>query len=318
MRNGRSAAPPRLTLLGLFGAGNLGNDSTLHAVTEAILQRIPEAQVQCACADPGAVTERFAIPAYPINRSARAPRTSLLARLLDEAWSFRLALRALWRADALLVCGTNLLSDYLSGPRGWPYDVFKWTVLGRLCGVRVVFLGVGIGPVISPASRWLLGRSLDLAVLRSYRDECSMNWASRMGVTTERDTLSPDVVFGMSTPARLGSVRRTEHRGTIGFGLKNFPENEGGDRPLYRQYIATMATTVTELLDEGYRVRLLVGDIVYDAPVMQDMLDAVRGRCPDGRSAARDPPADHRRVGRADCWHRRGCLAPVPQSRPRG
>ena len=33
----------------------------------------------------------------------------------------------------LIVPGTNIVSDYLTGPFGWAYDIFKWSIIAKLC-----------------------------------------------------------------------------------------------------------------------------------------------------------------------------------------
>ncbi|MBO0733750.1 MAG: polysaccharide pyruvyl transferase family protein [Methylocapsa sp.] len=67
------------------------------------------------------------------------------------------------QSDLLIVCGTGVVCDYLTGPIGWPYDFFKWSAFAALFRVKVLFLGVGVGPIYHPLSRWFLKRSLGLA-----------------------------------------------------------------------------------------------------------------------------------------------------------
>lgn len=267
-------APPKITLFGLFGSGNLGNDATLAAVIEGILSRIPETNLQCVCADPGEVTRRFAIPAVSFSRAAVPHWLGRWGRLFREWWTYATALRTLWLTNVLIFCGTNLFSDYLTGPTGWPYDIFKWTLLGRLCGVEVVVLGAGVGPVVNPMSRWLFKHTLSRAVFCSYRDETSLRWAQTLGVDHGRNTLSPDIVFGISMPTP--SVRPSDRTATIGVGLKDYPEIEEAGRPRYRAYVDIMAEFVATLLKDGVRVRLLIGDFIHDPPVVQDVIEAVR------------------------------------------
>ncbi len=50
------------------------------------------------------------------------------------------------RSDAFIVPGTGIITDGSCGSLGWPYDMFKLSLLARLCGVRVIYLSVGCGP----------------------------------------------------------------------------------------------------------------------------------------------------------------------------
>ena len=46
------------------------------------------------------------------------------------------ATHAIVRTDALVVPGTGFLTDAATGPFGWPYDIFKWSLLAKLCGCK--------------------------------------------------------------------------------------------------------------------------------------------------------------------------------------
>ncbi len=99
------------------------------------------------------------------------------------------------RTDMLIVAGTGIVADYLCGPLGWPYDIFKLSTLAALCRVKLVFLSVGVGPIRHPLSRWFLTRSLALAHHRSYRDEASKQYLEKIGFNTDRDFVYPDAAF---------------------------------------------------------------------------------------------------------------------------
>src|SRR5262249_32952472 len=153
---------------GHFGAGNLGNECTLQAVIEQILRRRPDAQLQCFCANPRDVWARHNIAAFPSEAvdkvaawrfGSRVVR-GRLARILQNFRRIPLelihwvkSLRAVNSSDMLIVAGTGIVSDYLCGPLGWPYDIFKLSTLAALCRIELVFLSVGVGPIHHPLSR---------------------------------------------------------------------------------------------------------------------------------------------------------------------
>src|SRR5215472_16841792 len=64
-RSAKSMKPARISFYGNFGAGNLGNESTLRAVIEQILRRWPDAQLLCFCTNPQDVRTRHNIAAFP-------------------------------------------------------------------------------------------------------------------------------------------------------------------------------------------------------------------------------------------------------------
>ena len=172
------------------------------------------------------------------------------------------SLRAVRRMDILIVAGTGIVADYMTGPLGWPYDIFKFSTLAALCRVKLVFLSVGVGPIHHPLSRWFLKRGLALADHRSYRDEASRQYLERIGFGTDRDLVCPDVVFGLS-PSNLFSGVRPGQRRVVGLGLKDYGTSERLEPTAFQKYLDTMAAFVSWLQERGYSVRLLIGDFQY-------------------------------------------------------
>jgi len=282
--------PVRISFYGNFGAGNLGNEATLQAVIERILRRWPDGRLICFCANPEDVRARHGIEALPsgaINRSM-AERLRSNARRGSVARLFRVALKrvplefvhwikcayALSRADMLIIAGTGIVCDYTTGPLGYPYDIFKLSTLSALCRVKLTFLSVGVGPIHHPLSRWFLKTSLALAHHRSYRDEASKQYLQEIGFGTDRDSVYPDVVFGLSKDALVSRVTGRQRR-IIGLGIKDYATTRPEE---FRQYLDTMATFVLWLQGRGYSVRLLIGDIEYDSPVLGQLLSVLRSR----------------------------------------
>jgi polysaccharide pyruvyl transferase WcaK-like protein len=185
------------------------------------------------------------------------------------------SLRAVSRTDMLIVAGTGIVADYLCGPLGWPYDIFKLSTLAALCRVKLVFLSVGVGPIRHPLSRWFLKRSLALAHHRSYRDEASKQCLEKIGFGTDRDFVCPDVVFGL-LPGNLVSGVRAGQRRVVGVGLKDYAT--GREPKAFRAYLDTMAAFVSWLQGHGYDVRLLIGDIEYDTWVIEEFVNVLQNR----------------------------------------
>jgi polysaccharide pyruvyl transferase WcaK-like protein len=289
-RSAKSVKPARISFYGNFGAGNLGNECTLQAIIEQILRRWPDAQLLCFCTNPQDVRTRHNIAAFPsgaIDKTAterfdsRGPR-GRLARIFRIAFQriplelvhWAKTLRAVRRTDMLIVAGTGIISDYVCGPLGWPYDIFKLSTLAALCRVKLVFFSVGVGPIRYPLGRWFLTRSLALAHHRSYRDEASKQYVENIGINTDRDFVYPDVVFGLSQGNLVSGVW-TGQRRIVGLGLKDYKSTE---TKAFREYLDTMATFVLWLQGHGYGVRLLIGDIQYDTWVIEKLVDVLRNR----------------------------------------
>src|SRR6266851_8184870 len=285
--------PARISFYGHFGTGNLGNECTLQAVIEQIRRRWPDAQLLCFCTNPQDVRTRHNIAAFPseaIDRGtadrsgSRRPR-GRMARIFRIAFQriplelihWVKSLRAVSRTDMLIVAGTGIVSDYLCGPLGWPYDIFKLSTLAALCRVKLVFLSVGVGPIRHPLSRWFLKRSLALAHHRSYRDQASKQYLEKIGFNTDRDLVYPDVVFGLS-PGNLVSGVRAGQRRVVGLGLKDYGSSERLEPKAFQEYLDAMAAFVSWLQGQGYGVRLLIGDIQYDTRVIEEFVNILKSR----------------------------------------
>lgn len=282
--------PPRISFYGNFGAGNLGNECTLQAVIEQTLRRRPNAQLLCFCTNPQDVRTRHNIAAFPseaVDKTA-AGRSGSRGPWGNLARIFRIAfqriplellhwvktLRAVSRTDMLIVAGTGIVADYMCGPLGWPYDIFKLSTLAALSRVKLVFLSVGVGPIRHPLSRWFLKRSLALANHRSYRDERSKQYLQTIGFNTERDFVYPDVVFGLSQ-GNLVSDGGAGERRIVGLGIKDYGTTEP---EAFREYLDTMAAFVSWLQGQGYGVRLLIGDVQYDTGVIEKFVEFLKSR----------------------------------------
>lgn len=289
---GKFMRPKTISFYGNFGAGNLGNECTLQATIEQTLQCWPDARLSCFCTNPPDVRTRHDIAAFPseaIDRTAvqdnASSRRGGLARVLRIAFQriplelmhWVRSLRVLRRTDVLIVAGTGIVADYMTGPLGWPYDIFKLSALAALCRTKLVFLSVGVGPIHHSLSRWFLKSSLALADHRSYRDVASRQYLEKIGFKTDRDLVCPDVVFGLS-PSNLLTCARGERRPVIGVGLKDYGTSEQVEPTAFWEYLETMAEFVSWLQGRGYSVRLLIGDFQYDSRVIDEFIEMLGSR----------------------------------------
>jgi polysaccharide pyruvyl transferase WcaK-like protein len=180
----------------------------------------------------------------------------------------------------LIVAGTGIVSDHLCGPLGWPYEIFKLSMLAALCRVRVAFLSVGVGPLRHPLSRWFIKRGLSHAHHRSYRDQASKQYLETIGFKTDRDFVHPDVAFDLR-PGNLGSALPAGERLIVGLGIKEYGSFDPLGRTAskaFEQYLNTMAAFVNWLQQHGYGVRLLIGDTQYDTGVIEQFVRVLKTR----------------------------------------
>lgn len=292
--------PKRIAFYGNFGDGNLGNECTLQTAIEHTLQRWPDARLECICTGPEDVRARHGIAAFCCRaRRKRWPGRAQPAGSGLAVWTVRMvrlgfcrlplecahwvrSLRVIARSDLLIVPGTGIVTDRGCGPWSWPYELFKYSALAALCRVPLVYLSVGAGPIEHPLSRWLITKSLARARYRSFRDEDSRRYVQGPGLDTRRDTVCPDLVFGLAaqnlTPRAADAPARV-----VGIGLKDYSASGyGSDDTGYREYLETLAAFVSWLGGRGYAVRLLIGDMQYDSRVRRDLLELLQSRAQAG------------------------------------
>ncbi len=250
----------RITLAGGFGNGNFGNDASLKAALLVLRAAFPEAGFECLCDDPALVSAAFGMPSAKL-----AVRPKGILRLLDTLlmripsgalnW-----LRAFWiarRFDVMLWPGTGVFDDYRTGPLGFPAQVFRWSVVARLTGKRLIFYGVGAGPIVNPLSRFFLKSAAQCADYRSYRDVGSRDFMQSIGVDESKSPVMPDIVMGREVEAP--PPVRSSPPLTIGLGVMSY-RGWRIDEALGEDYLQKLARFVRWAEGRQHQVRLLVAE----------------------------------------------------------
>jgi len=101
--------------------------------------------------------------------------------------------------DLLLIAGSQQLSDGYGGAWGFPYTLYKWTILAQLTGTKVALLSVGAGPLDSTLSKFFVRRFLNMVNYRSYRDSISSQLVQSLGVKGSHPVF-PDLVYSLQLP----------------------------------------------------------------------------------------------------------------------
>lgn len=280
---------PRVGFYGVFGVQNLGNECTLQAILHNLRERLPNVDIHGICYRPEDTVSRHNIPAVAICSGSRTSgagvqRSGRLHRLLrilfqripGEIAHWWRAIKTLRGTSLVIMTGTGMITDYITTPFGYPYDIFMWTLASRLAGARVRFVGVGVGPIYSRLSRMLIRGALSLADLRSYRDEFSKKRIAKAGFDSSKDYVFPDLAF--SLPEELFS-RRSNRAGsklTVGLGIMDHrdiylhPTAEEREAA-YIAYREKMCDFITWLVEHDYGIRILQGDSRYDVITRADV-----------------------------------------------
>jgi polysaccharide pyruvyl transferase WcaK-like protein len=270
-----------VALLGVFGAGNFGNDATLEAILEEAGRRMPWPDIVCICAAPDQVAASWGLATVPHHPGAGSRLVSSrwrVARLLGQVerhvGHWIVAYRTLRRVDVLIVAGTGVLDDQHVRPQDLPYPVFVWSIAARVARTRLAMLSVGAGPITNRLSRRLLLASARSASLVSYRDPDSLAFMRSIGRHVTSDRVTADLAFSLRPPASSPPRRRAIAVGVI--SSYHWHGVEGG----YGRYLDRLAEVVSRVLAEGIEVDVVVGDVV-DRHAVTDLATTVRARVGD-------------------------------------
>jgi polysaccharide pyruvyl transferase WcaK-like protein len=291
---------PKICVLGPFGQGNLGNECTLQALLHHVRRYFPSGELLCICSEPSDTSTRHNIPSVLMSRrnirngapNAARPTGSRMVRWLRRARTaipremadWLMAFKTLKGRDMLIVSG-SFLTDFSGSLLDWPYDIFKWSVIAKLCRCRLLFVSVGAGPIYEPVNRWFVRSALSLADFRSYRETSTVAYLKSLGFATDGDPVYPDLAFSLPL-ALVRSPVRGARRPVVGIGLMNDPAKLRTDTPsraMHPAYLEKLASFSRWLLAQGYDLRLLIGDFVYDRAVVREFDDLLRNPSNDGR-----------------------------------
>jgi len=288
----------KIVFFGVFGNQNLGNECTLEATMYNIHMALPDATFICLCTVPEDTELRHNIPAFVAHReypawldsqlwSGRRSRCMkflrrILFRIPLELIHWANGFKVMKGSQMLIVPGTQVVSDYMTGPFNWPYDIFKWAIIAKLCRAKVLFLNIGVGPIYHPLSRWFIKASLNLSDYRSYRDIASKQYVEKTVTCRSCDAVYPDLAFSLQSTLLPACQNVSKPRLVFGVGLKDYLGREGlrdrHNNRAYRDYLNTLGDLVAWLCERKYVVRLIIGDVLYDSDVEQDFMELLHER----------------------------------------
>jgi polysaccharide pyruvyl transferase WcaK-like protein len=279
----------KIAFFGHFDSSNFGNESTLQAILYHLRCLHPSAEVTCICTGPEATAATHQIEAIPVTETfvkwqPRSPFVRIVRRVCigmpSELYRWGKGLMRLRRIDMLIIPGTGLLTDAY-GLVGWgPYNMFKWSLMAKVCRCKLLFVSVGAGPIYGALGRCFVKLALSLADFRSYRDKSTMQYLMGIGFRADNDRIYPDLVFSLPEAAIPNQDTNKKRRTVVGLGLMEYAGKYSVSRPtneIYLAYLENLVRVVRWLLAHEYDVRLLSGDL-GDMRARQEFRDLLRER----------------------------------------
>jgi polysaccharide pyruvyl transferase WcaK-like protein len=285
----RETKRKKIAFFGNFDSSNFGNEGTLQTILYQLRRFHPDAEVVCISTGPEATVSTHKIEAIPItarlvNWSPKNPTLRVVRKACigvpGEFLRWAQSFLSLKHVDMLIVPGTGLLTDFcgLWGAGGL-YNIFKWSLMAKICHCKLVFVSVGAGPIYGTLGRTFVKLALSLADFRSYRDQSTMQYLESIGFRKDRDQVNPDLVFSFPE-ASIPTQDSKKNRKCAGLGLMEYVGSYSVPNPTnetYVLYLENLARAVMWLLAHEYDVRLLSGDL-RDVYVRQELKELLRER----------------------------------------
>ncbi len=283
----------RIGIFGHVGNKNLGDEAIITAVIQNVRSRLPDAVLCCFSINPEDSCARHKVPAFPIRRIDRAkpsaalkdtsnvlaPRQRGVKDRLKRLPRLYSSLRAIKNAalipglvyselaflrfsyrnakdiDLLIIAGSNQFLDNFGGAWGFPYTLFKWSVLAKLVGAKLAFVSVGAGPIDGKLSKWFIKGCLVMADYVSFRDDGSRQLIHEIDPRRGGGAV-PDLAFSMG-PQRGSPARTHSSRQTVGINPMPVYDSRYWAQPdaaKYENYVRKLAQFSSALLLRGHPV----------------------------------------------------------------
>ncbi|PYJ69172.1 MAG: hypothetical protein DME76_09885, partial [Verrucomicrobia bacterium] len=259
-----------------------GNECTLQAMLFNMRRNVPNAQVSSICSNPEETASTYGIRALAIREMPLRETNNRAWRLLRkisigipvDLYRWFSVIKRLMGSHMLMMTGTGMLSDSGIGPLGLHYDILRWSVVAKLCRCKLLFVSVGAGPIRHPLARFFVKAALKLADYRSYRDSFSKEYLKSIGFDAADDAVYPDLAFSLPEGMLPDDRDDGDKRAPVGVGLiTHYVHRSLSDdvEQTYREYTTKMARFIGWLVEHNRNVRLLIGDVMYDSRVRNDV-----------------------------------------------
>lgn len=220
------------------------------------------------------ILERFRVMISLLKVVRRFLRLPL--QLIREFKFLRMSYNTLKGIDLLLISGSNQFLDNFGGTWGYPYTLLKWSVLAKLVGAKLAFVGVGAGPLKAMLSKILVRMSLLFSDYTSFRDQASKQLIETTGFCN-KGSVFPDLAYSLSTNNHSPDGSDSKVNGelpTIGINPMPMYDSRYWCLPnvnKYHDYVCKLASFASILLYEGYPI-FFFNTMLRDEDVIEDVL----------------------------------------------
>ena len=183
----------------------------------------------------------------------------LPALCLSEIRFLNEARKWLQNVDLLIVSGSNQFLDNFGGAWGFPYTLFKWSILAKITKTRVAHVSIGAGPLDGFLSKMFICGSVALSSYLSFRDIGSKKLTDRF-LGFKDGGIYPDLAFSLEYDGKKEGELINKKSG-LTIGINPMPVYDGRywhvtDDMKYKEYIRNIGQFIIDLVRKGHKVKL--------------------------------------------------------------
>lgn len=234
-------------LLGYIGYENTGDEFLLRALCNGLARHDIPLDLTVLTRDPDATRK-----VHPVKTPDHPPfgggvRPGLKTRLAR--------LRATMACDVFIMGPGGFLQDYdRNGVRNL-FGVLRTVLIARLCGARVIGVGLGAGPIVRPWGKRLVRALCALSDLLLLRDEKSIAILRDLGVHPDKMKRVGDLAFAETAPEEFSAPNDPK---VLGVSVFDFSSYIQGDDTAWEPTRDAIAGALNIAITRGHNVHFIV------------------------------------------------------------
>lgn len=261
----------KVFVLGSYGCGNRGDDAILQSIAEAFAQR--NVRIYATCGKFENISKWLPVRAVPcrLNEGFSIPVLISMCRS-GIVMTFRIL-----QSDMLIYGGGSLIHDLTA--YNLPF-MFLWHTVAKIFGKKIVYLGMGIGPIKTDRGKKVCKKYLPQADGLFVRDQRGYDICKGLGIENVR--MMKDLVFLLeeknqcsSNPLQAMGLIKGEYvcvTASQWFDSRNFWDRNSLD---FQAQIENFTSCVRTFLEKTGKKAVFVPTVFHDLDIGMKLLSAL-------------------------------------------
>jgi polysaccharide pyruvyl transferase CsaB len=258
----------RALLLGYIGYENTGDEFLLRALCHGLRRHDVPIDLTVLTRHPEQTRRVHGVdtPDHPpFGGGVRPDAGTRLARL-----------RATLQCDLFIMGPGGFFQDYDTyGVRNL-FGVLRTALLARICGARVVGVGLGAGPIVRPWGKRLVRALCAVSDILLMRDQASIDLLKSLGVSEKKLRLVGDLAFAETAPE---VARGSDDQKILGVSVFDFSSYIQGDSAGWQPVREALVAALNSVTAAGHAVHFIAmqgafgGDDAREAEAIRARMD---------------------------------------------